>query len=615
MALAACSSGGAGVSTEEGSSTPALPPSSCDPGTMPKLPEGTCAPVGTTACADGFDADPSGWGCRAILPTATCPVGKRASLGGATCVPVDDCADVFPPPGASATVTVGGATSLTAAIAAAPAGGVVAVESGDYEVDAIVKRDVVVVGRCASKVTIRAKEKTAFLVGEGAKLELRSLAISAPNGDAVYAITKGQATLTRVIIADSKFGVTASREASVRVVSSVLDGSGGAYAVADHAAVGAIRAATVTLEDTEVRGYPIAIGAYNEGTKVTLSRSVVRYDDAPSEGMLANIGSGAALEITESSLRGTRHGLVGFATSNGTAPGSNPGGTGGHLKIARSELVHTGEGPAPYAVLLDGVPAEIEDSTIVHQSDVAMYVLNGDGRLAMKGSVVRIADAARSFGMEHAAIAALTGGRASLESTAIIDPVQHGIVVLGEGSALEMRTSLVRGASWRKASADGKIEGVAIGVSVVESATATIEASAIVGSEQYGLHAGGEATVSAKSLIVDATAVPETGVGGVGVDVDELARVAFVDGVVRESAGAAFAFHAGGSLVQTSEIAGAPILFLLGAVRVQRPAAAPSEIADDAVVLVKNRLPDGVTFSTPDLPPPVVPRPWRVPGL
>ncbi len=81
-----------------------LPEGECPAGTMPVLGERTCAPVGPQTCAAGFVKAASGWGCDAVLPAKACTGATRDELGNATCVPVGDCGAAFPP--ANATVFV-----------------------------------------------------------------------------------------------------------------------------------------------------------------------------------------------------------------------------------------------------------------------------------------------------------------------------------------------------------------------------------------------------------------------------------------------------------------------------------------------------------------------------
>lgn len=74
-------------------------------------------------------------------PAVACTGATRERLGDAACVPVGDCNAPFPPAGAllvdddftAAQIDATHFRSVGAALAAAPAGGVVAVDAGRYE--------------------------------------------------------------------------------------------------------------------------------------------------------------------------------------------------------------------------------------------------------------------------------------------------------------------------------------------------------------------------------------------------------------------------------------------------------------------------------------------------
>ncbi len=115
------------------------------------------------ALPTGFAADPSGWGCQEILPAAACTGATYESLGSSTCQPIGDCAAAFPPPNATLFVDASFTAAqldathfatISAAMAAAPAGAVVAVDAGTYTESVNVRSAVSIVGRCAEKVIL-----------------------------------------------------------------------------------------------------------------------------------------------------------------------------------------------------------------------------------------------------------------------------------------------------------------------------------------------------------------------------------------------------------------------------------------------------------------------------
>lgn len=199
----------------------------CDAGTMAVL-GGGCIPIGWSACPDGFTDD--GWSCQPTLPGAACTGATRASIGGGTCVPVGDCAGAFPP--ASATYFVderldGGDamhfTTITAALAAAPAGSTIALSPGTYREALTPSKAVKLVGRCPSEVR---------LVGS----------------PALFANGVSGVELEGVTVRDSLLAVRVERGGGVTLRHVVLEAN-------LRSAVQAVDPGTrVTLEDVVVRG-------------------------------------------------------------------------------------------------------------------------------------------------------------------------------------------------------------------------------------------------------------------------------------------------------------------------------------------------------------------------
>lgn len=574
---------------------------------MPAVAGATCVPVGPKACADGFEKDATGWGCRAIVAEATCDAPMRAKLGSRECVPVDDCTAPFPPPGATL-VTQGGAVTLATALNAAPRGATIAIDTGSYDLSFVATRDVKVVGRCASKVTLRAIKQSVFTVGEGATLDLRSVSLAAPGDYGVYAILDGHATLTKVIITGSQFGVGSSRASTVRVVSSLIVG-GGKYPAGEHAAGASIHGAELTFEDSDIHGFSSAVGVYHAKSKLSLVRSVVAYEGQATVANLAFAGVGGTLEVKESLLRAPRTGVLDVNDAAVVGGGETPADKGATATVVASELSQVGAAaPSDYFVLVhDAGRASFEGTTFIHASDAAIRVLGATSSAAVTSSVFRVADVA---GMDHAAVHIFKGAAVEISDTALIAPVQYGVVTLGLGSRLSFVRSLISGTARRPTSGDGKSVGVALALSVVEGAEATVSASTILASEQYGIHTGLGGTVTANDVLVDATAKPETGEGSAAIIVDATARIAALRCVIRGSADAAFVFRGGGSVVGESTLVGNAVVLRLAGASLSQLAAAPAGDSAD-VVFYANRVRGNKTFSSSELPEAIVPPPFQ----
>ena len=70
---------------------PRLPAEPCPAGTTPRLGEPECQTVGWVECPSGFEPDPSGWGCQEVLPEAACRSGTIDLLGHRGCQPIGPC--------------------------------------------------------------------------------------------------------------------------------------------------------------------------------------------------------------------------------------------------------------------------------------------------------------------------------------------------------------------------------------------------------------------------------------------------------------------------------------------------------------------------------------------
>lgn len=120
-----------------------------------------CQALGPGPYPGWSSPDPGGWGCRETLPSADCAGSESEVLGSSLCLPVGSCDRPFPPPEATHFVDDGYPqpdsthfTSIGAALAAAPAGAVIAIESGTYPESLLVQRQVRLVGRCPEQVKV-----------------------------------------------------------------------------------------------------------------------------------------------------------------------------------------------------------------------------------------------------------------------------------------------------------------------------------------------------------------------------------------------------------------------------------------------------------------------------
>ncbi|MBI5545204.1 MAG: hypothetical protein HY901_15045, partial [Deltaproteobacteria bacterium] len=186
------------------------PEAACPAGRMPVLGQRECRPAGWSECPAGFEPDPSGWGCRPVLPDLPCTGATLERLGDRECRALGECAAAFPPLDATQFVDAGLAASqvddthfqtISAALVAAPAGAVIAVESGIYSERLEITKPVTVVGRCAQRVVVDGSQ-----VGKSGILN------------------KGvqRVTVRGLTLANHTFGVSLSQGATLSLTESVL---------------------------------------------------------------------------------------------------------------------------------------------------------------------------------------------------------------------------------------------------------------------------------------------------------------------------------------------------------------------------------------------------------
>ena len=92
--------------------------------------------------------------------------------------------------------------------------------------------------------------------------------------------------------------------------------------------------------------------------------------------------------------------------------------------------------------------------------------------------------------------------------------------------------------------------------------------------------------------------------------VDETARVAALRCAIRGSADSAFVFRGGGSVVGESTILGNAVVVRIGGANLSQLLAPPSGESED-VVFYSNHIHDNATFSSSELPEPIVPPPFQ----
>ncbi len=583
---------------------PVLPPTACAPGTMPRVGAASCEPVGWTACPAGFAADPSGWGCLDVEPDVPCSGATREVLGQQTCQPLGDCAAAFPPAGATLfvdpAVTTPDAThhaSLQAALAAAPAGAVIAVAAGTYAEALVITRPVTLVGRCAEQVVVQAPAPGAagLAVDRAVAAEVRGLTL---RGHAIGARVTGGGTLTlreSLIDANVDYGVLASGAGSkATVVDSVIRDTSALGPNVGHG-VQIESGALVALDGTVVKGnHRYGVLATGTRTQATFLGAIVRDTLATSGdfgGMGVVVDPGASATLTRTAVVNSRHRGVrvtqatltltdsvvrGTAPRNGGELGDGLSVFGGKATLVRSAVV----GNATAGVFAQGATASLEvRDSVVRDTHVAAAQSCGLG--ASLGASLTLANSAlvendecglalyqSSATVTHSLVAGTRQGQNAaargidvfsascldLRDSAVVGSSTLGLAVIDSGAdagcAATLTRSLVSGTLPRDDGILGR------GVSV-QNAEVTLQRSALLDNREVGLFVSREgATVTATECTVRGTQAEAAGSFGDGLVAHAGSRVTLRDCDVRANQSIGLAFAGATALVSGGFVGG-----------------------------------------------------------
>lgn len=540
----ACAGGGSGDGSSGG--TPQAPNpagTDCELGSMKVFGETSCSPVGWTDCGDGFEKDPSGWGCHEIVPDAACTGATRAAVGSKTCVPVGDCSAAFPPANATLFVDPNGSTDSThfrtieAAALASRSGDVIAVEAGKYHESVQLDRSVTLVGRCAEKVVldgtslpdpgliVDAEVKVSgltlqnFLVAIqlSAGIELTDSVLDANKDAGIYAEgTSIHASMARSVIRDTApadlttaFGLDLAKGTTMDVTDSAIVGNQGAgILVAPSSTVNVVTSVVAynAFDSQQSGGY----GINGQGGSGTVSRSVFVGNH---EAGIRAYKSGT-FTVDHTVVRGTKaganqrgYGLV--AANSGTLTATS-------VVVAETEGV---------GVAVEGATASITDAVVRAQQESLDHDF-GDGAYVFNGGSITLTR-----------VALLENGRAGLD-------------VFDQGTTATLDHVLV--AQTRGLAGGDMGLGVAIGF----QAHATIDSTIIASNRHTGIYAFDGGTLDlTKSAVRDTTPRLVDAPLGHGVLVTDSKHVMIADSEIRRSAAVGVALANSPAVIARSVIA------------------------------------------------------------
>lgn len=540
---------------------------------MPSLASGSCDHVGPTSCAAGFAISESGWGCRAVINDTSCAGATRAKLGETSCMPIDDGSAAFPPSGA---IVVDDDASLTAALATAKRGRTIALEAGTYH-GFEVPRDLHIVGRSTEKVVVKGSGEHGIYVGGEKKVSIASLTIEGFEAG-VVASWGANVEASKLLVQNAMLGVI-SGGAQLHVTGSVIE-----TAATDGSAMSAQAAGSLLFEDGEIRGYTTVASSYEKGTELAFRRSIARYEGTRAAANLFMTFGDAHTLVDESAVL-LRVGTLGLTGRDLPGVEKLAGARGGHLELKNSYVKQSGaELTRTLSKIIEGAHVTLDGTTLEHQSPSAIMAGNAGSRVTAKDSVIR--GVATSDSVRNA-IWALHGGSAELEGSAIVDAQGDALVVANEGSRMTLTRSLVHGTRAARSMTDPQFGAAGIALLAGQGGTASIESSAIVESNNLGVLVGQDAQATLARSIVDATRIGPEMTGGSAI-ASVTARITVDQSLIRNSQDAAIVFTGGDGIVKHTRFVGNPVGVHLGEARIVDAPMDPSTAAAGELVFFAN---------------------------
>ncbi|WP_437878061.1 DUF1565 domain-containing protein [Sorangium sp. So ce513] len=497
---------------EDGLCRPSL--ESCSPGAIPKHDEG-CVEAGIPRCAAEFVAD---GGCHPTM--TTCPEGTFA-LPQEGCVSIDGpdgCGDgpwgavVEAPGDVHVDPSHGGGdgdgsrerpyTTIAEALAAVEAGGRVILAEGEYDEPVKVTKPIEIVGRCASRVTLRGEQpdesgnvSAVFFDGvEGAGV--RGVSVISPS---IGLFVRAAAVAVRDVrvTGASGSGVVVAQPGARLDMSRSLVARAGEADGDPWTNVLVLSGARAQLTDSALLGGTVNLRISSEAQEVVVGGSLLEAaasQAGPRDGVGVLLEAGL-LTLEASALVEHRTGLL-------------VTGAGASLGAARSLIAAPAEG-APGAgdvVVEQGARAMLAASVLAGACDAQLLVTDAGTTVDAAGRLFQGAGAAQD-GL--------------------------GIAVEQRGGALALSSSLVRGAgdvgvlvSGGELSASGVVvagtralplhRDRAAGV-LVQGARATLASTYVLGAHVAGIVASEGADLELEGSLIERTLPEEReGTGGVG---------------------------------------------------------------------------------------------------
>lgn len=502
-----------------------------------------CTPIGWTDCGDGFEKDPSGWGCREVLADV-CSGATRAALGSPTCVPIGDCSAPFPPANARLFVSAAGATdathfrSLYAAALASRTGDIIAVDTGVYRESAQFDRAVTVVGRCAEKVIFDGTGLTTTGLISVAPTTVRGLTVR--KFPVAVDVSAGLVLEDSVLEDNEDIGIYAEGTAiTAKVARSVIRNTIAA-SMATAFGIDLAKGTTMDIVDTEITKSQGAGIIVTPGSKVNIATSVIRDSTGDRQGLGgyglngqggdATIVNSAFINNADTGVRAYKNGTLTVERTviRGTRPGDRGRGyglvasTGSTLTASKVTIT----GTVGVGIVCESSTATVTDSVVRAQVSApdgdfgdGVYVFNGGsltlGHVALidnARSGANVFDAKTEATFDHVllsgtkplpagdmglGVAIAFGAHAKIDSTVIINHHHTGIYVF-EGGTLDLTKSAIRETALQLMR-----QPLGHGILATDSKRIVITGSEIRKSAGIGVAFANTAAVISQSVIAD----------------------------------------------------------------------------------------------------------------
>ncbi len=528
---------------------PVLPAEACPAGTMARLGSEQCVAVGWATCPAGFARAPSGWGCLPVLPPSPCPGATRAQLGATGCQPVGDCLADFPPAGATLFVdpsVVVDAThfrTLTTAVAAAPAGAIVAVAPGTYRESLIINRPLTLVGRCAESVELQSTgaNVAGLQVRAGGALVLRRFTVRG-HQLGLWVSGGGSAEVRDCALLSNRDAQAVVEGATSRlsIFDSVLRDGVPQTSPSWGRGVMAQDGATLALEGVSLEhNQAVAVLVLGPATTAHLNACVVR-DTAPStagDGVGLVLEGSVRVEVSNSAFLGNRGQAISVKE--------------GALTLTQSLVADTLPRPSGQTgfglAVSRGGSADVSQAALTHNRSLGLSLEGAGSRVSLTDVVVNETQPS-DFG--EMGLEATGGTTLVLLRTAVVDNVSVGLGLFGGDATLTQ--SLVGGTR-------GNLANAATGLNLQDGARLEAHDSAFIANQSLGILISETSPANARehvftgSLVMDTVPLPGGGPGR-GVSVQD-GLVTFDDSVLAgNSEVAVFLRHPGARVRATDSV-------------------------------------------------------------